>query len=417
MSVLVLGLSHHNADLALLERLAVPAETSHKVLRELVELEHVLEATVLSTCNRVEFYVHVSRFHPGYDELVEWLCGRAGDLALEVTAAMYGHVDNDAALHLFRVASGMDSMVIGEQQIAIQVKQAMEDARHEGTSRRMLQRLFRQAVRVSRRVRRETGIAEGASSMVEVGLTAATAALGHRPRSALVAGAGKIGSLTALQLGDDGVAVQVWNRSEDKAERLADRVGAVVHATLAAGLRDVDLVVATTGSPDPIITPDLLAGRSADNPIVLLDLAMPRNVDPACADIEGVKIVDIADVRDVAMAGHMGETLLPEAVELVAGEALRFQAWLSAMEVEPTIRAFRDRAEQVRQDELRRLGRRLTDLTEEQAATVEALTRGIINTLLHEPTIRLKELADAGGADVAVTALRELFNLDESDPS
>lgn len=417
MSVLVLGLSHHTADLALLERIAVPAEMSRKVLRELVELDHVLEATVLSTCNRVEFYVHLSRFHPGYDELVEWLCDRAGDRANDFTAAMYGHVDNDAALHLFRVASGMDSMVIGEQQIAIQVKQAMEDARHEGTSRRMLQRLFRQAVRVSRRVRRETGIAEGASSMVDVGLAAATEALGRRPRSALVAGAGKIGSLTASQLGEDGVAVQVWNRSGDKAARLADKIGAVVHTQLVDGLRDVDLVVATTGSPEPIITPALLGNRSAANPLVLLDLAMPRNVDPACADIEGVRIVDIADVRDVALAGHMGETLLPEAVELVAEEALRFQAWLSAMEVEPTIRAFRDRAEQVRQDELARLSRRLTDLTEDQRSSIDALTKGIINTLLHEPTIRLKELADAGGADVAVTALRELFNLDEPDAS
>lgn len=412
MSVLVIGSSHHTADLALLERLAVPAETTRKVLRELLELDHVLEAAVLSTCNRVEFYVHLSRFHPGYDEVVAWLGDRVGDRAGDLDRALYAHVDDGAALHLFRVTSGMDSMVVGEQQIAIQVKRAMEDARDEGTARRMLQRLFRQAVRVSRRVRSETGILDGASSMVDVGLAAALGARGDRPSAVLIVGAGKIGALTAAQLTELGHDVAVWNRSDDKAGRLAGRFGGTSVADLAIGLAAADFVVTTTGSPEPLITPALLAGRDGA-PMVLLDLAMPRNVDAACAHLPGVTIVDIGDVRDAAVAGQLGKDLLPEATAVVEQEAARFQSWLSAMEVEPTIRALRAQAESVRLAELARLARRLTGLDDDQREAVELLTKGILNTLLHEPTIRLKELADAGGADVAVDALRELFNLEE----
>ena len=415
MSVLVLGFSHHTADLALLERLAVPSETTGKVLRALVALDHVLEAAVLSTCNRVEFYVHLARFHPGYDELVAWLQERAGDRADDVATSQYAHVDDAAALHLFRVASGMDSMVIGEQQIALQVKQAMEDARHEGSARRMLQRLFRQAIRVSRRVRRETAILDGASSMVDVGLAAA---LDDRsddhPGTTLIVGAGKIGALTAEQLTARGHDVVVWNRSDDKAGRLADRVGARTVADLADGLALASFVVTTTGAPEPVITPALLGDRGP-MPVVLLDLAMPRNVDPACAAMDGVTVVDIAAVREVAMAGHVGDDVMPEAAAIVEDEAARFQAWLSAMEVEPTVRSLRATAERIRQEELLRLAGRLASFDAEQQATIEALTKGIVNTLLHEPTIRLKELADAGGADIAVEALRELFDLDESE--
>lgn len=250
--------------------------------------------------------------------------------------------------------------------------------------------------------------------MVDVGLAAALAALGHRPASALIVGAGKIGALTASQLTDLGHDVTVWNRSDDKANRLAGRVGAAVVVDLADGLAAADFVVTTTGSPEPIITPDLLGDRGG-SPMVLLDLAMPRNVDAACADLPGVHIVDISDVRDAAVAGQLGQELLPEATAVVLEEAGRYQSWLSAMEVEPTIRALREQAEVIRRAELARLGRRLTGLDEDQRETVELLTRGILNTLLHEPTIRLKELADAGGADLAVQALRELFDLDDAE--
>ena len=416
MSVLVLGVSHHSADLALLERLAVPADEHRKTLTDLLGLEHVLEAAVVSTCNRVEVYVHVSRFHPGLDEVTDWFAARAGDRREEFLDACEVHFDETAAAHLFAVAAGIESMVVGERQIAVQVKQAMEAAREEGTARRMLQRLFRQAVRVGRRVRRETAIGSGASSMVDVGLELVGGHLGGAidGHPALIVGAGKIGALTASRLQRVASEVAVWNRSADKADRLADRVEGTVVDDLAAGLSRAAMVVCTTGAPDPVITADLVrqGGDRGQRPLVLLDLAMPHNVDPACADLPGVTVVGIGDVRDLAQQRATGDAV-EQARQIVADEAARFSSWMSAIEVEPTIRALRARAESVRTGELARLNRRLATLDGDQREAVEALTRGLVNTFLHEPTIRLKELADAGGADVAAEVLRELFDLDD----
>lgn len=416
MSVLMLGVSHHGADLALLERLAVPADEHRKTLKELLDLEHVLEAAIVSTCNRVEVYVHVSRFHPGLDEMTQWLADRAGDRRDELLEAVQVHFDETAAAHLFAVAAGIESMVVGERQIALQVKQAMEDARDEGTARRMLQRLFRQAVRVSRRVRRETSIEAGASSMVEVGLDVVADHLGGSlaGRPALIVGAGKIGGLSADRLAGTASELLVWNRSAEKADRLADRVGARAVDDVVAGLALAELVVCTTGAPEPVITAELVtaAGDRNGRPLVLLDLAMPHNVDRDCADLPGVEVVGIADVRDLAHGTPTGE-VVEEAHRIVAEEAGRFASWMSAIEVEPTIRSLRARAEAVRVAETIRLGRRLQSLSDDQRDAVEALTRGLVNTFLHEPTVRLKELADAGGADVAAEVLRELFDLDE----
>ena len=416
MSVLVLGVSHHSADLALLERLAVPAGEHRKALTDLLGLEHVLESAIVSTCNRVEVYVHVSRFHPGLDEVTEWMADRAGDRREEFLDACEVHFDETAAAHLFAVASGIESMVVGERQIAVQVKQAMEQARDEGTARRMLQRLFRQSVRVGRRVRRETAISSGASSMVDVGLQLVAerldgAVAGH---PALIVGAGKIGALSASRLEGTASEVLVWNRSVDKADRLADRVAGTVVDDLRDGIGRADLVVCTTGAPQPVITTDLVraGGDRTDRPLVLLDLAMPHNVDPACAELPGVTVVGIGDVRDLAQRSATGDAV-EAARGIVADEAARFSAWMSAIEVEPTIRALRARAEGVRSAELTRLNRRLATMDDEQREAVEAITRGIVNTFLHEPTIRLKELADAGGADVAAEVLRELFDLDD----
>jgi glutamyl-tRNA reductase len=441
MSLLVVGCNHRSADLPLLERLAVPAEELPKALRSLTGLDHVLEAVVLSTCNRVEVYAHVTRFHPGLQEVRGWLAERGDVHPQELDDLQYSYHDDRAAAHLFAVASGLDSMVVGERQIALQVKQAMETARAEGSARRVLQRLFRQAVGVGRRVRRETGVSRGASSMVDVGLDVAAERLGTSltDRRVLLVGAGKMGGLTADRLRGDGVAhVDVWNRSDDKARRLAARVdGTVVHHLgLEAAVAAADLVVCTTGAPEPVLDLDLVAAavqarradaadhRGASRRLVLLDLAMPRNVDPRCGQLPDVSVVDIADVRGAA--DHDADrrrptsaddlaTAVAAARELVDDEAQRFLTWTRASQVEPTIRALRSTAEQVRADELDRLSNRLAGLDDRQRAAVEALTRGIVNTLLHGPTVRLKELADRGGADVHADTLRELFELDEDD--
>lgn len=421
MSVLVVGVNHHSADLALLERLAVPADETAKTLASLTRLPHVTEAVVLSTCNRVEVYASVSRFHPGLAELRAWFAERGDIHPQDLEELHYSYHDERAAAHLFGVAGGLDSMVVGEQQIAVQVKAAMEAARAEGSAKRVLQRLFRQSVRVGRRLRRDTAIASGASSMVDVGLDVAREDLGGLAgRRVLIVGAGEVGSLAASRLVDEGVArVQVWNRSIDKASRLVDKVGPAVAGEVvpAGGLGDAvaaaDLVVCTTGAPEPVLDRDLVAAArdDVDHQAVLLDLAMPRNVDPACAELAGVTVVDIADVRDRADRGVTGE-VLAEARRLVDEEAARFAAWVAATAVEPTIRDLRTRAEDVRTAELDRLATKLGPLDDRQRAAVEALTRGIVNTLLHEPTVRLKALADDGAAEPHADALRELFGLD-----
>ncbi len=411
MPLLVVGASHRTSDLDVLERLAVPSDERRKVLRDLVALEHVLEAVLLSTCNRVEVYVHLSKFHPGLDEVSDFLADRAGDRADDFLDSHEVHYDLEVADHLFRVSGGVESMVVGERQINLQVRDAMELARDEGTARRMLLRLFRQAVRVGRRLRNETAIGAGGSSMVDIAVASLVADGSLAPGAAsLVVGAGNVGTLAAARLSDHG-PLAVWNRSADKADRLARRHDAIVSDDLATALAAADLVVCTTGAAAPLVTPDLVGDR-ADRPLVLLDLAMPHNVAPACADLPGVRVVGLADVRRAADATLQDE-VLRDALELVDEEAATFAAWMSAIEVEPTIRALRRRAEQVRRSELARLDGRLRDLDDDQRRAVDALTEGIVNTFLHQPTIRLKDRADDGTAQVVVDALRDLFDLDD----
>jgi glutamyl-tRNA reductase len=423
MSLLVVGCNHRSADLSLLERLAVPTDELPKALRSLTSLEHVLEAVVVSTCNRVELYAHVSRFHPGLQELRGWLAERGDVHPQDLDELHYSYHDDRAAAHLFAVAAGLDSMVVGEQQIAVQVKEAMERARAEETARRVLQRLFRQAVRVGRRVRRETAITEGASSMVDVGLEAVRQDLGGSltGRRALLVGAGTMGALTADRLvAEQLAAVEVWNRSADKAARLATRVGGrtVDDGALLDALVRADVAVCTTGAPEPVLDVELVAAavdRRAElgaGPLVLLDLAVPRNVDAACATLPGISLRDVSDVRRLADRGVTGE-VVQAARTIVDEEADRFLSWTRAAEVEPTIRGVRAVAERVRQDELTRLEGRLQGLDDREREAVEALTRGIVNTLLHGPTVRLKGLADIGGAEPHVEALRELFDLSD----
>jgi glutamyl-tRNA reductase len=301
----------------------------------------------------------------------------------------------------------------------MQVRQAAALAREEGTARRVLQRLFRQAVQVSRRVRQETAVSRGASSMVDVGLLVVQERLGVQLAGTRVAivGAGKMGALTAQRLAELNVAhVDVWNRSADKAARLAARVAGEVVPP--GGLQDAlgaaDVVVCTTGAPEPVLDVELVVGALADRasehraPLVVLDLAVPRNVDPAVADLPGIRVIDVEGVRELATRGATGDEVA-HARRIVDEEADRFLAWTRTSQVDPAIRAVRQRAEAVRTAELDRLAGRLATMDERQRAVVEALTRGIVNTLLHEPTLRLRELAAEGAAEVHADVLRDLF--------
>jgi glutamyl-tRNA reductase len=425
MSLLVVGCNHRSADLALLERLAVPVDELPKALVSLTRLSHVSEAVVVSTCNRVEVYAHVTRFHGGLQEVRGWLAERGDVHPQDLDEVQYSYHDDRAAAHLFAVASGLDSMVVGERQIGMQVRQALALAREQGTARRVLQRLFRQAAQVSRRVRQQTSVSRGASSMVDVGLLVVQERLGVQLAGTRVAivGAGKMGALTAQRLAELDVAhVDVWNRSTDKAVRLAARVAGEVVPTggLQAALGAADVVVCTTGAPEPVLDVELVVGALADRasaqraPLVVLDLAVPRNVDPAVAGLPGIRVIDVEGVRELATRGATGDELA-HARRIVDQEAGRFLAWTRTSQVDPAIRAVRQQAETVRVAELDRLAGRLASLDDRQRAAVEALTRGIVNTLLHEPTVRLRELAAQGAAELHADVLRDLFTPEASD--
>jgi glutamyl-tRNA reductase len=416
VSVLVFGLNYRTAPIGLLERLAVPAEHLPKALKSLTDRTDVREAVVLSTCNRVEVYANVNRYHGGVADLRNFFAEWAGVAPEDFLDHTYDYYDERAAAHLFGVTSGLDSMVVGERQIQLQVKQAFNDAERNGACGRVLQALFRRSLRVGRRTRVETGISAGASSMVDVGLDAAERVLDDLVGStALIVGAGKMGGMAASRLAGRAGRIIVANRSAEKRARLAARVGGdeLDLAELTAGLRRADFVVTSTGAAQPVIDRDMVAAVMADRPerpLVLLDLAVPRDVDPGCAEIDGVTVLDVDAIRAVTDTGRTGEEVA-KARELVEEEARAFVAWTRTVRVEPTIAALRSRAEDVRVSELQRLAGRLGELDDRQRDAVEALTRGIVNTLLHEPSIRLKQIADQQGAEPHAAALRELFDL------
>jgi glutamyl-tRNA reductase len=416
VSVLVYGLNYRTAPISLLERLAVPAERLPKALKSLTDREDVSEVVVLSTCNRVEVYAHVTRYHGAVADIRNFFSEWSGAAPEDFADLAYDYYDDRAAAHLFAVTSGLDSMVVGERQIQLQVKQAFRDAQDEGACGRVLQTLFRRALRVGKRTRSETGISEGASSMVDVGLDAASRVLEDMAgRTALIVGAGKMGGMAATRLAERSGQVIIANRSVEKRARLAEKVGGeqLDLAELSSGLRRADFVMASTGAPQPVIDREMVAAAMADRgdrPLVLLDLAVPRDIDPGCAEVPGVTVLDVDAIRAVTDTGRTGEEVA-KARALVDAEAAAFAAWTRTVRIEPTISALRTRAEEVRAAELARLSGRLADLDDRQRAAVEALTRGIVNTLLHEPSVRLKAIADQRGAEPHAAALRELFDL------
>ncbi len=418
MSVVVVGLNHRHAALDQLERLAVSPEQAPKALRSLTERPHVAEAVVLSTCNRVEVYAKVHRYHGGVADLRAFLCEWGGYAPEELVDLTYEFHDDGAASHLFSVACGLDSVVVGEPQVARQVKQAFLTARAEQACGSQLGVVFERALRVARQVRTTTQLDHAASSMLDAGLEAALTHLGSLDgRSVLLVGAGKIGSMAARRLADAAAGVTVINRTFTRAERLAELNGAAAAPfdRLGPALADADLVVTSTAARDPIVTPELLrpamAGRS-DRPLVLVDLAVPRDVATTCRDVDGVVVLDV-DAVAATVASHPAGEELDRARELVEREVAALRAWLHARPVEPTIAALRRHAEQVRAAELARFAPKLAGLDERERAAVEQVTRSIVNTLLHEPTVRLKAASTHDDGRWSADVVRELFDLDD----
>ncbi|MEU8568646.1 glutamyl-tRNA reductase [Streptomyces pathocidini] len=463
MSLLVVGLSHRSAPVSVLERAALAPETQAKLLQDALAAEPATEAAVLATCNRIELYADVDKFHAGVAELSTLLAVHSGVGLEELTPYLYVHYEDRAVHHLFSVACGLDSMVVGEGQILGQIKDALALGQGLHTAGRMLNDLFQQALRVGKRAHSETGIDRAGQSLVTFGLEhlAAGAAVEEwaSGKRALVIGAGSMSSLAATTLARAGVTeLVIANRTLERAERLAatldarsvrlaagpdgeeapaagraDGTGPLARAVpigrIAAELPRADLVVSCTGATGLVLTVEAIEGAVAvreaarppsddsradggrDGRVALLDLAMPRDIDAAAHRLEGVRLVDIETLAEASADAPMAADV--DAVRaIVAAEVTAFGAAQRAAHITPTVVALRTMAADVVASEIARLDGRLPELDEKQRSEIAQTVRRVVDKLLHAPTVRVKELAgEPGGAGYA-DALRELFDLD-----
>jgi glutamyl-tRNA reductase len=420
VSVVVIGLNHRTAPLDLLERMTIGDGQLPKALHDLCTREHISESLVLSTCNRTEVYAVAERFHGAYSDIRGFLADFSFLPPEDFSDHLYVHYDSAAAAHLLAVTAGLDSAVLGESEIQGQVKVAWERAREQGTAGPALNLLLRHALEAGKRARTETGIARNIASVSQ----AAVAMTGQRlggvaGRTVVVLGAGEMGEGMAVALAGAGAGdVLVANRTQARATELAARVGgrAVPLVELPERLADVDVLLTSTGSRAPMIEradlEPVMAGR-ADRPLLIVDIAVPRDVDPAVAEVPGVTLLDMDDLRGFAAAGVAERRREVAAVEAILDDELeRYLGATSAREVAPMIVALRDRAEAVRSAELDRLRGRYDDLDERQLGMVDAVTRGLVAKLLHQPTVVLKDAAGSPRGDRLVAALRELFEIE-----
>ena len=412
MNLLCVGASYRTADVATLEQLAITPADLTAMLQRLIAQPYVGEAVVLSTCNRVEVYAAVSGFHGGLAEVCSVLAEHSAIGASELAGHLYVHYDEAAVRHSFRVSAGLDSMVVGEAQILGQLRDAYHAATEADSAGQLLHELMQQALRVGKRAHAETGIDRAGQSVVTAALDVASSYLGSLAgRPALVIGAGAMGALSVATLTRAGVGpLSITNRSADRADRLAEAYGAtaVPFAELDRVLAEVELVVSATASAEPVLTHERL--RNA-RPLVVLDLAVPRDVAPDATDINGVTVIDIDGLAATRRAlPAAADTTAVE--QIVATEVDHFLGWLRGTDIAPTVAALRTRADDVVAAELRKLTARRPEFTEEQRADVSRTLHRVVQQLLHSPTVRVRQLAAEPGGDQYAALLRELFDLD-----
>src|SRR5829696_1071504 len=403
MSLLAVGVSHQTAPVALLEQFAMGADDRVKALHELVESDHVSEALVLATCNRIEVFAEVEKFHGGVADVSRVLARQAGATVEELSPYVTVHYEDQAVAHLFTVAAGLDSMVVGETQVLGQLRAAYALARDQGTVGRALHPVAQRALRVGKRVHTETGIDRAGASLVSVALDRAEARIGSLTgRTVLVVGAGSMGALAATTLARRGAAVVVSSRTEDRAARLAASVGGrmAALADVPSELAAADVLLTCTGASGTVVGTDLVAGAMAGRdgrPLVVVDLALPRDVDPGVAAQPGVHVIDLALLQGEHAGGPVAADDIAAAHALVETEAALLRAERQAAEVVDA--------------ELLRLSSRLPDLDARARAEIARTVRRVVDKLLHEPTVRVKELAATPGETDYAGALRALFGL------
>ncbi len=423
MSVVVIGLNHRTVPLDVLEHLTVPDERLPKVLTDLRSRAYVGEAVVLSTCNRTEVYATVERFHGAYHEIRDVLSALSHLPHERFGDHLYAYYDHEAVEHLFRVASGLDSAVLGEVEILGQVRTAWERAQAEGATGSSLNLLFRHAIEAGKRVRTETSISRHTTSLSQaaVGLAGERLAEGGRSlagASVAVLGAGDMGEGLIRSLAAAGATdLVVANRTHERAVELAASVDgrAARLSDLPSILTEVDVLLTSTGSPALLLDVDAVEAAMAERdrrPLLVVDLAVPRDIDPAAGAVDGVTLLDMDDLRAFAEVGLAGRRREVSAVEALIGEELeRFTAVVSAREVAPLVAALHARADDIRRAELDRFRSRLSSLDDDQREAVDALTRAMLAKVLHDPTVGLKGAAGSPRGERLADAVRDLFGL------
>jgi len=424
VAVVAVGINERDVSLDVFEQIAIAERDLPKALRLLCDSEHISEAVVLSTCLRTEVYAVVERFHDGLADIESFFGSLGGDMGGGLPAlaeVLSCWIDDAAVSHLFEVAAGIDSPVLGEGEVLRQVKSAAELARREQAADRVLVPLFRHAVEAGKRVRTETAIAQGTTSIAHAAVALAAGRLegGLAGRSVLVIGAGEMGAgfSKALALAPGPARVVVANRSAERATALAAKSGAaaVGLAKLDEELGRADVVLTSTAAPDLVLDAARVGRTMQQRPgrsLLVVDVAVPRDVDPAVADIDGVSLLDVEDVRRFAEAQMSTRRAEIPAVRAMLDEELeRYRASATARSAAPVVAALRNRAEAIRRAELDRQRARLDTLGPEAREMVELVTQRTVAKLLHEPTVRLKDAAGSPRGERLAEALRSLFDL------
>jgi glutamyl-tRNA reductase len=411
VNILVVGVSHRTADVPVLERVTLAPGELTGLLARLLAQPYLREALVVSTCNRVEVYAVVASFHGGLSDIGTVLAERAGVPVADLADRLYAHYGSDAVRHAYRVAAGLDSMVVGESQILGQFRDAYSAAAEHGAIGRMLHELAQQALRVGKRVHAETDIDRAGQNVVSAALDLGLAGGSASGRKALVVGAGAMGALSLATLHRAGVIdLLITNRTAAKAVHLAVGYGAtaVPFNDLPAVLAEVDIVVSATASAGRVITE--VPPRTT--PLIILDLAVPHDVEPSVGEHPAVTLIDIDRLRAAGTAAAVSDVAIAE--DIVAAEVDAFVAWQRGSDVAPTVAALRTRADDVVAAELRRLSTRTAGLTAEQRAEIAKSMHRIVQRLLHEPTVRVRQRAAEPGGEAYTNLLRDLFDLPES---
>jgi len=423
VSLVVVGLNHRTAAVDLLERMTVAPAGLPKALQSLASREHLAEVVLLSTCNRTEVYARTTRFHDGVDDVRHFLAECSGVDADSLAEQLYTFHDDAAVTHLFGVAAGLDSMIIGEGEILGQVREAWQVAEGEGTTGQLLSRTFRHAVEVGKRARTETGISRHAVSIASAAVTLAGERLGSLAgRRVLLLGAGDVGEGMAVALSGAGVGeIIVANRSPARARDLARRFSgrSIALDEVVDTLVTSDVLLASTGAPVTLIERgdmEEVMQRRDGRALLVVDVAVPRDVDPGVGQVFGVTLLDIDDLKALGEASLEARRAEVGNVRVIITDELdRFRLDRSARELAPLVERFRGRAEEVRAAELARHESKLASLSGEQRKLVEQVTQSLVNKMLHEPTVRLKDAAGTARGELYADALAALFALDEAE--